>query len=139
MAGRNIDPEKRKRPYEPRDMSARNREYLKGPRPNVWRSGPDETRHDQYIAWGRHRAQAMFRGEGHELSYQDWCKIWDKNGHWHNRGRTMSSSVLTRRDSNEPWSKKNCVIITRSELHNFYMQQRRGMRYRTRNAKNKDQ
>lgn len=134
MAARNIPPELRKRPYKARPIYARSNEYLLGPRPNNWRSGPDQVKHQQYIAWGRHRSQAAYRGESHELTFEEWCRLWDKNDHWFNRGRLMTSSILTRRDSQGAWSYKNCEIIARAQLHQRVSQKRTGMTYKKRGS-----
>lgn len=87
-----------------------------GPRPRVWKSGPDPVRHQQYIAWARAKAQAAFRNERWELSFDDWVRIWD--GRWHQRGRTKDTVCLSRRDYDEAWSVKNCEVITRRQ-HNL--------------------
>ena len=86
-----------------------------GPRPRVWKSGPDPIRHEQYIAWARAKAQANFRAERWELSFDDWVEIWADR--WHQRGRTKHTVCLSRRDYTLPWSRTNCEIITRRE-HN---------------------
>jgi len=86
-----------------------------GPRPRVWKSGPDPIRHEQYIAWARARAQAAFRNERWELLFDDWIKLWGDR--WAQRGRVKDSVCLTRRSYDLPWSVDNCEIITRRE-HN---------------------
>lgn len=85
------------------------------PRPEHWISGPDELRHEQYYAWLKHRSQAWYRGEDHELSFEDWLELWSDPVHWHNRGRQKDCFVLSRQDLSGPWSLNNCVIMTRYE------------------------
>jgi len=80
-------------------------------RPHIWRSGPDEVRHDQYIAWARARSQAMFRGEDFELTYEDYTLIWADQ--WHNRGRQGYSMVMTRRDLEKGWTLDNTCLMER--------------------------
>jgi hypothetical protein len=86
-----------------------------GPRPLVWKSGPNPERHEQYIAWARAKAQANFRNERWQLSFEDWCELWE--GQWHRRGRVKDTVCLTRRDYDEPWCRSNCEVISRRE-HN---------------------
>ena len=87
-----------------------------GPRPRVWKSGPDPIRHEQYIAWARARAQAHYRNERWHLTYPQWVELW--RDQWHLRGRTKDTVCLSRRDYDEPWSVENCEIITRRQ-HNL--------------------
>lgn len=86
-----------------------------GPRPRVWKSGPDPIRHEQYIAWARARAQANYRNERWELTFEDWVELWA--GRWHQRGRIKDTVCLSRRSYDQAWSRENCEIITRRE-HN---------------------
>lgn len=87
---------------------------LRGPYPHVWLSGPDPILHDQYIAWHRQRAQAHFRGEPFELTYEDFKLLWQEC--WHQRGRTTDSLIMTRRDHKLPWSLQNAHIVSRREF-----------------------
>lgn len=83
--------------------------------PENWKSGPDRVRHEQYYAWLKHRAQANYRSEGHELTWHEWCEFWDTDYAWYNRGRGSKDICLTRKDIKLPWSKDNCELITRLE------------------------
>ena len=83
-----------------------------GPRPSMWKTGPDPVIHDQYIAYIRHRAQAHHRHEQYELTFEDWQWLWQ--GHWHHRGRGARNMVLTRVAWREPWSRSNCMVVSRS-------------------------
>lgn len=86
-----------------------------GPRPEMWKIGPDPVRHAQYIAYGRAKCQASFRGEGWDLTFEEYEAMWQ--GRWHLRGRTKNTLCLARIDYDQPWSITNCDIITRAE-HN---------------------
>lgn len=109
---------------------AQPRPKARGPRPNVWRSGPDLERHDQYISWGRSRAQAHYRGETWQLTYEEYCDIWGDR--WCQRGRQGTSLCLTRLDPSRPWSRENSVLQVRKEVLRQQGDQRRARR-----AKNK--
>jgi hypothetical protein len=80
-------------------------------RPHVWRSGPDQTLHDQYVAWARQKSQAEFRNEHFELSYEDFKAIWGEE--WPNRGRRAHSKIMTRIDLEKGWTRENTVIWER--------------------------
>lgn len=93
-----------------------------GPRPHVWKSGPDETDHASYRAWLQCRNQARFRSEPWTLSFEEWQAHWA--GLWHRRGRTSQDLCITRRDSHGAWSNANVIIVTRSQ----HGQRKRGTR-----------
>ena len=86
-----------------------------GPRPAVWLSGPDDQRHRQWIAFGRARCQARFRGEDWSLTFQDWEELWQ--GCWHLRGRHSQDLCLCRQDYSQGWHRSNVDLITHLE-HN---------------------
>ena len=86
-----------------------------GLRPDIWKSGPDVTAHDQYTAWMRHRAQAHFRNETHEITYAEWVSIWNQDDAWSQRGRSIDSVCLCMVDSELGWSMDNVEIISRRE------------------------
>lgn len=106
------------------------RPSARGPRPHVWRCGPDQLTHDQYNAWLKHRAQAAFRGEPHELSFEQWQALWNKDNAWFQRGRSGPSLCLTRIDHQRPWSLSNCVIINRIEQMKIHNAKNLGKKYK---------
>jgi len=84
-----------------------------GPRPHVWKSGPDATAHESYRAWLQCRNQANYREEGWDLTFEQWLEHWA--GLWHRRGRTSQELCITRLDCSRPWSDTNVIIITRRQ------------------------
>ena len=108
MAKDNDQPKKRTGGRGPRPQS-------QGLRPHLWRSGPDPRAHKQYGAFLVHRAQANFRNEGHELTFEEWTAVWNQDGAWEKRGRGIDSVCLARQDLNLPWSADNIEILTRKE------------------------
>lgn len=89
------------------------RPHTRKPRPHIWKSGPDPVQHKKYLTWLQQRNQALFRDEGWNIDFADWCKLWaDK---WDLRGRTRGSYCMTRRDWSLPWTLDNVHVITRSE------------------------
>lgn len=101
--GRKPDPNKPPKKYRGRH----------GLRPQVWITGPDKELHDKYHPWQVAKAQANFRDEAWELSFDDYCSLWE--GHWDNRGRTPDNVCMTRKDPDGAWDFNNCEIITRKE------------------------
>lgn len=83
----------------------------RGPRPHVWRVGPDENRHQMYIPWLKSKAQARYRGEEWCLEFEDFFALWD--GQWHLRGRDPESLCMTRVDWELAWTPTNTIIVTR--------------------------
>jgi len=111
MAARKDLPD-RKIPYKPRGPY-KSKGVKRGPNPSSWVSGPDPRRHDQYTAWLKHKSQAAYRGEPHEISFEQWEAIWNEDWAWENRGRDNMSVNLTRLDREKGWTTDNVHIITR--------------------------
>lgn len=84
-----------------------------GPRPHVWRSGPDPVLHRCFLAYVQCRNQARFRSEPWDLTWEQWARHWE--GLWHRRGRTADSLCITRRDGRGAWTDSNVIIITRQQ------------------------
>lgn len=103
------------------------RHKARGPRPHTWKCGPDEYRHSMYHPWQKMKAQAKFRGDDFDLSFEEFFNIW--NGHWHERGRQADNLCLTRKDWGGPWDKDNSILVTRQEhleAQGFYRQHQVG-------------
>lgn len=86
---------------------------MTGPRPHTWITGPDPVRHAQYGAFLRARAQARFRGESWQLTFEDFERTWQ--GRWHLRGRGPDRLCMARLDPDQAWTVPNIELITRSE------------------------
>jgi hypothetical protein len=78
---------------------------------NTWITGSDPVTHAQYVAWAKARAQAHYRKEVWEISFDDWQKIW--LGNWHKRGRGSSNLCMIRSDTKQPWSIHNVELMLR--------------------------
>lgn len=96
-------------------ITSKNRVYRSGPNPNAWCTGPDPQRHDQYIAWGRSRAQAHFRQEDWRLTFEQYEALWQ--GLWSRRGRGSDDLMMMRLDWHKPWNLKNTIIADRQYYH----------------------
>lgn len=97
--------------YDPRAP----RPHMRGPRPQVWVSGPDPEEHRRYRTWIQQRNQAQWRGEEWTISFEAWKQLWDLSGQWHNRGRARECYCMTRIDHLGAWSVDNVEIITREQ------------------------
>lgn len=86
-----------------------------GPRPLCWLSGPDRVRHDQWVAFGRARCQARFRGEAWTLTFEEYEDLW--RGQWSQRGRRRGDLCLSRRDYDQGWDLANVELIDRYSHH----------------------
>lgn len=89
------------------------RPHTRGPRPQVWITGPDPVLHKKYLVWLQQRNQALWREEGWHIEFDDWLKLWTDQ--WHLRGRERGDYCMTRRDWSLPWTLDNVQVITRSE------------------------
>ena len=103
-------------------------------RPHMWVTGPDPDLHKMYIPYLRAKAQANFRDEGWDMTFEDWADIW--HGIWDQRGRQVDCLCITRIDESEAWSPKNCEIIERREQLIRRGLAQRGKKYRPRKPKN---
>jgi hypothetical protein len=92
------------------------RPHTRGPRPQVWKSGTDPVRHEQFRVWGQQKNQAQWREEGWQIPFEAWCALWDASGQWLNRGRERGCYCMSRLDWSLPWTVNNVAIITR-EAH----------------------
>lgn len=104
--GRKPDPNKVRSPGQGKGR--------KGPRPHTWIIGPDDSyKHSMYQPWLCSKAQANFRGEGWDLTFEEYYTLW--KDHWPNRGRAADDMCMSRKDPELAWSSDNAVIITRIE------------------------
>lgn len=81
------------------------------PRPHCWLVGPDEKKHKMYHPWQMSKAQATFRNEGWELSFDEYYELWKDD--WDNRGRKSENMCMTRLDPDMPWAVGNVQVIKR--------------------------
>jgi len=65
------------------------------------------------VGWDRMKAQAKYRGELFDLTWEQFQEIWE--GHWHKKGRTVDSLCMTRRDWKGPWTAANIMLVDRRE------------------------
>jgi hypothetical protein len=82
-------------------------------RPHVWICGPDPYKHQMYTPWQMAKAQANFRGEGWDMSFEEYYELWQED--WPNRGRGADDMCMTRLDPTGAWTRDNCHIMVRKE------------------------
>lgn len=82
-------------------------------RPQVWTTGPDPKLHSMLIPYLRHKAQAKFRNEPFEVTFEEWSKLWWNM--WEQRGRKPHEFCMTREDEDGAWTLKNILIISRED------------------------
>jgi hypothetical protein len=85
----------------------------KAPRPYIWLTGTDPVKHEMYHPWQVAIAQAKFRKEEWDFSFEEYYQLWLP--HWDNRGRDSLNVCMTREDMDAPWTAGNVVIMTRNE------------------------
>jgi len=83
----------------------------KGSAPWAW-IYPDPFDHERHKAWHKARAQANFRGEGWELSIEEWFEIWPMEK-WILRGRGSNDLCMVRISRDRPFSVDNVKLVTR--------------------------
>ena len=65
------------------------------------------------LSYLRMKAQAKFRGEDWDLSWEAYQKLWE--GLWHLRGTFKGCLTLGRKDWSQGWTEANCEILTREQ------------------------
>lgn len=65
------------------------------------------------LSYSRMKAQAKFRGEPWDLSWEEYQTIWE--GKWHLRGSTPDDMCLTRIDWDGVWCASNIKVVSRME------------------------
>ena len=85
-----------------------------GPRPHTWVVGPDPIRHAKHVAFLRSRAQANYRNEPWDMSFEDYEAAWGDS--WHLRGRRADCLQLVRVDHTLAWSLNNVRLVDRTEF-----------------------
>lgn len=61
-------------------------------------------------AYTRQRINALHRHIRWEITFPEWCEVWDQSGHWAERGRSAQSYVMARRGDSGPYRKDNVYI-----------------------------
>ena len=65
------------------------------------------------LTWHRMRAQANYRGEAWDLTFEDYKLFWPTEELWAQRGRVTDSLCMTRIDPDQAWSRSNAVVLPR--------------------------
>ena len=65
--------------------------------------------------YSRQKSKAKHRGIDFLFTFEEWWDIWQKSGHWHERGLKCGQYVMARKGDVGPYSTGNVVIITTSE------------------------
>ena len=65
------------------------------------------------MSWLRMKAQAKYRNEGWDLTWEQYQEVWE--GKWHMKGRGSDQLCLTRIDWAGPWNINNISIVFRLE------------------------
>jgi len=100
--------------YKYVNKSTRKHPNNNGRPPNkTWITGSDPVRRDKYYAWQKHRAQAKYRREDYELTWEQWEDLW-QDEYWFKRGRHTDCYCLMRLDFTDSWRIDNVEIVERS-------------------------
>lgn len=83
--------------------------------PDTWVTGPNLLTREKYYAYLKHRAQARFRKEPYQLSWEDWQTLWSDSD-FQKRGRSKNDLCLARLDHLGAWELCNVVVCTRLEV-----------------------
>jgi hypothetical protein len=62
-----------------------------------------------------HKSSAKFRGIDFKLTFEEWFDIWQKSGHYHERGRGVGSYVMSRIQDKGAYEVGNVFIQSNSD------------------------
>lgn len=77
------------------------------------RGRPTHPQHRERLAYARAQAQARFRGEPWQFTWDTWWQLWEPWWQW--RGMGADDYCMIREDHSEPWSPRNCWVVPRRE------------------------
>jgi hypothetical protein len=66
-------------------------------------------------SYNLHKISAKRRGIPFLLTLKQWLRIWNRSGHFHERGRRASEYVMARYEDKGPYAIGNVKIITQSD------------------------
>lgn len=72
---------------------------------------PTQPLNRQRLAWCRQKAQAKFRNEEWDMTFETWWRLWQPL--WSERGMGTDNYCMTRQDDDLPWSESNVLLIQR--------------------------
>jgi hypothetical protein len=84
-------------------------------RPKAWIFPNDPVKNQAYLCYLRAKAQAKFRKEFWEFSFEDWWAMWEASGQWHNKGKKAHEYCMMQHDTDQGWTKANAYVATRAE------------------------
>ena len=87
----------------------------RGQRPWQWMFPNDPKTKDAYYKYLKAKAQARYRMEPWDLTWDYWWGLWTKSGQWNNRDRTKDGYCMSMQDRELGWVPGNVDIITRGE------------------------
>lgn len=85
----------------------------------------------------RMRSQALFRGEGWQLTQEDFNQIWSTPELWARKGRGGQDLCLSLIDHRGPWHPDNVHIVQRAEHIRYHNRLKIGKTYGPHKNKNK--
>ena len=85
----------------------------RGPRPHIWKYGPDPSRKRLHLAFMRSKAQAKFRKEPWEFDFYEFERRWE--GRYHETGIRSTCTVMVRKDPRGAWSYANTELRQRGD------------------------
>lgn len=83
--------------------------------PHLWTFPHDEIKTAAYIKYLRAKAQAKFRCEHWDLTWDQWWGLWDKSGKWLEKGSRADGYCMMQLDTQVGWTEDNCRIVPRQE------------------------
>ena len=96
----------------------------KGRRPRVWVFPHDERKTDAYMKYLRSKAQAKYRMEHWDLTFDQWWNSWESSGKYDERTNDKHGYCMIQSDPDLGWIEENLLIISR-EQHLKTQHQRR--------------
>lgn len=87
----------------------------KGKRPRTWVFPHDAVKTDAYMKYLRAKAQAKYRKEHWDLTFDQWWTPWEASGKWQERTNGKTGYCMIQINPELGWIESNLAVITREE------------------------
>jgi len=87
----------------------------KGQRPRVWVFPYDEVKTGAYMKYLRAKAQAKYRKEHWDLTFEQWWAPWEASGRWSERTNDKHGYCMIQQNPDLGWIEGNLEVISRAE------------------------